>query len=561
MNGTLTRRGLLAGAVSAAVTGNATAGILPRFGGHEHAAGGGGGTPDAVVATVTNHAADRIFQRVGTTKTITFAGTYTGTVVDAIEVQIVDGTSGATVQDWTALGSLSAAAGAWSGTLSVPEGCWYKFKARVAGNPATVSTSTNQFGVGLLVALIGQSNMGNFYALNNVTAPLNAKTRRWAGAGWFVTNTSNQPGENAMFYTAYAAPTVKYFADTLQTKLAAAGHDIPVGFIPVAVGGTSIAQWLPVSGGGTAFSGGISCYDNFVNVITNSSCGSDCEIALWYQGEADVGQTKAYYTGKLTTLHNNLLTLTGRSTSTFKFGIATLGSDGRDSTIGGDGSANNTATDPIRQAHIDYATNTTGAFYAATALDGLHNTGDGLHLTAGLNATVGYESGHPSSQSHLSNRYVQSCLKALGYAATGGEGPYISSATFTPGSSIIKCQVTHSGGTALQDGTGNASGTGILGFRVTVSGAAQSVSTADIVGNEIWLTCGAVMSATAPVVQYGYGSSPWGWQYGFTNFATVTDKRDHVVYDNQSSTITGDVYPTVAGLGFPLRPSLPITAT
>ena len=81
-----------------------------------------------------------MIQRVlgGHSQSVTIRGTFTGTAIASIEAEVVDFETGSAVVPWTALGAASG--GTYSGTLTVPEGGWYRIVVRgLAGGQLEVA--------------------------------------------------------------------------------------------------------------------------------------------------------------------------------------------------------------------------------------------------------------------------------------------------------------------------------------------------------------------------------------------------------------------------------------
>ncbi len=116
-------------------------------------------------------ATDRIFQRIGTAKTITFSGTYTGSP-NSVDVQIIDAGSSTVLVPWTTLDP-APSGGNFAGTISVPQyDGWMKWQTRIHSQyPPTTYTSANQFGVGILVLMTGQSEIPAKWALSSGSPP------------------------------------------------------------------------------------------------------------------------------------------------------------------------------------------------------------------------------------------------------------------------------------------------------------------------------------------------------------------------------------------------------
>ncbi|MEM1182985.1 MAG: LamG domain-containing protein, partial [Acidobacteriota bacterium] len=77
----------------------------------------------------------------------------------AVEARVVEALGAAEVVPWTVVDA-APFGGAWSGALTgIPAGGWYRLEARSAEDPLSSVAASGTFGVGLVVAAIGQSNM------------------------------------------------------------------------------------------------------------------------------------------------------------------------------------------------------------------------------------------------------------------------------------------------------------------------------------------------------------------------------------------------------------------
>lgn len=414
---------------------------------------------DAIACT--DQTAGRIYQRVagGTTKTVTLAGTYTGTTPSSIEVRIVDESDDSTVQDWTALSSPTISAGSWSGTLSVPQGGWFNFLARSKNGGGTViatsSQTSNKWGVGILVAMIGQSNMKRMTTVSD-TPPASSDLTRQYTSSWAVVG-----GNGAI-----------RLANQVQATLG-----LPVGVLPFADDATSVDQWATGS-----------TYEPFEDAL--AAIGGDCEFVLWHQGEADMQSGTAYatYKASLDTLYARLRTSTGRSTSQLKFGCAIVGTlaTALDST-----DATSTA---IRSAQQDWIDETTGAFFAGSSVD--RPRSDEAHWLA-------------ASYEKMGRRFAQAILFQLGLVSYGAKGPKITSASRASGSAVIVLNITQDAGTALKETDGTTDGGSLTGFQVSNDdfSTTLTISSTAFSGNTVQLTLSGVPTGTVKV-RYQYGENP-----------------------------------------------------
>jgi hypothetical protein len=450
--------GLLSGASAGAISltvNNAT---------HAHTAGETALTiPSTDTITLTDLTNRRVYQRSGTSKTITVTGSYTyaSTPPTYIQARVVqDGTS-TEVQTWTTLGSATIAGGNFSGTLSVPQGGWYNIQVRF-NNSATVSNGTNKFGVGILVLCVGQSNMDNWFTTGTVTS--NALAVKHSGAGYPSTQgtwaaaTSTGAGYNT-------------FANALITA-----YSVPVGMLKYTAGGTQISQW---DGSGDAYPRDA--------ITAATQCGGAIEYILWSQGEADAsaGTSQATYETGLTNCIANfraqisngsgetnlpfLLTILGRGTA------GSLGSDAQ--------------VEAIRAAQRAVAGAVADVYIACTALD-LPIADEG-----GSNWAVHYTA---AGYTTMAQRYVQTVKYLLG-DETYYRGPYISSAVIVD-ATHTDVNITHRGGANFTPDTA------IGGFEIDDSGGGGVLSPSAAVqywSNVVRLTHVALTGT--PTLRYGYG--------------------------------------------------------
>lgn len=162
-----------------------------------------------------------------------------------------------------------AKAGLHVGTLRVPAGGWYRLDIRVtpADGSAEIETSLEPFGVGEVFLVAGQS-----YATNTNDQRLAVSDRRnrvtaldVAAGTWGIADDPQPVPDGSDGGSIWPAT-----GDALVEVL-----DVPVGFVNVAWGGTSSAQWQP----------GTPLHDRLV--AAGRSLGR-FRALLWQQGESDV---------------------------------------------------------------------------------------------------------------------------------------------------------------------------------------------------------------------------------------------------------------------------------
>lgn len=456
-------------------------------------------TPTAATSmTLTDVMIDRIFQRVGTSKSITVAGTVAGPC-SQVQGRVAGGA-------WAVLQN-NPTGGVYSGLLPVTQGGWHTLQVQDSVNTTIGASGTAKFGVGVMVALLGQSNMANMFTQVSQYFLSDNKTRKYKAGTWG--HVGNYDGTDTFQagtpYTTYGATytAVSPMGDslTLFANAMRSGINAPVGVFPHAVGGSTIASWQP-SGGAN--------WNTFAADLAAS--GGDCEAAIFLQGENDAqaGTSSASYQSSLLNVLNGLKSATGRNSSNFHFGVVALGPG---TTYAAEGNMG-----IIRAAHLD--------FVAAHA-------SDGVYLAAcAHDMDLGGSNIHFSGLERIAKRYAKGLLNRFGILVHGAQGPKITSATRS--GAVVTVHITHNGGTSLADGTGG-SGSALLGFRVYDAGSLCTISSTAISGNTVVLTLSAT-PAGAVTMDYAMANAPYG----------ATTALASVVYDND--TVPGDT------LGLPLQP-------
>jgi hypothetical protein len=261
--------------------GDAAALMLPQME-TERRSGGGNGTrndtinssgksavePDLPPAIVLNDIeAKRIFQRRGAACDIFISGSYRGRP-EAIEAAVLQYDSDKIVVPWTRVDA-TPANGIFMGVLpSVPQGGWYRLAVRFAKAQAVNDQGKSPWGVGLLVACIGQSNMREWFHTGSDLTPSALmsvhRDNKWSNAA--------ATGNGAVA-----------FANHLITRLG-----IPVGLLDYAVNGSGLCREADWGKGYWADRSPQSIYHRFIQGVT--ATGGALEYVVWMQGEADAAR-------------------------------------------------------------------------------------------------------------------------------------------------------------------------------------------------------------------------------------------------------------------------------
>jgi hypothetical protein len=209
----------------------------------------------------------RIFQRRGAAADILVSGTYTGPP-GAVEARAVHYGTSTAVVPWVLIDA-QPQNGIFLGELSqVPQGGWYKIEVRLVSNPSVASRGKHRWGVGMLVACLGQSNMKEwFYTGEQLAAhPL---LRWYTAKGWL---SPGMQGHGAIA-----------FGNRLIARLG-----IPIGLLDYAVNGSGLHRKADWGTGYWEDTRPDSIYQQFVRGV--SAAGGAIEFVIWMQGEADAAR-------------------------------------------------------------------------------------------------------------------------------------------------------------------------------------------------------------------------------------------------------------------------------
>lgn len=459
--------------------------------------------------TLTDLTEGKIYQRSGTSASVTVSGTYVG-LPTSIEARIVvDGTLTEVVA-WTTLVA-SPGGGTFSGVISVIQGGWYNVQVRFSNSTPTVSNGVNAWGVGILIGCIGQSNMHS------------------TTTGWFSIGTDHTASSLLRKYTTaggWETLSIGNGAISFGNKLITA-LNIPVGLLNYGVNGsalraeavTSYGYWLDLTAGEP--------YALFLTGVT--ATGGGLEFVVWIQGEREANSgvvTEAEYKTSIEAFITLQIRadITNRSSSpNLPFIASTLGR----CTTG-------VAADwqGIRNALYWLEGGVADCYAGATAID--LPLMDAVHISATGQTTHG-------------QRMAQTVLDILGNE-TYHRGAVIDYAAIV-NTQTIDVYLTHTAGSDFTPITA------ITGFEIYDSGTAETITSATrSSATIIRLVISGTITGTA-TVSYLYGANP-----------TITSS----VYDNTAMTLPLEVEDIVVvkGLGIStgsitytgLVPSIPLAS-
>ncbi len=424
------------------------------------------GSVGTVTVTISTPTAYQVFQRTrgSTTGTMTITGTYTGSP-DNIQAQIVKHGTSTVVVSWTTIVA-SPSAGSYSGNLtSVPQttdGSWYDVQVRLrdSGGTAIATTNgTNKTGIGINIALAGQSNaLGE---ANDTPTTANDLVAFYSGSAWsHLVDPIGAAGNSV--------------GPDLGNALVTA-YNIPIAIRLTAQGGTNLySNWARNSGNP---SDPTTLYGQ---LLTSATTLSGVEAIVWMQGETDAGdhRSEAQYSTDLT---NFITNLRSDMTYTVPFIFNQLGN-----ALGGS-SATDAEWHGIQNAQItrDNGSN----ILNITAHDATLITNDVHFQTSG-----GF--------TKLGPRFSQALQFYLG-TQTYYRGPSIASAIYTDGTkAAVDVTITHRAGTTFTPTSA------ITGFVVLDSGTPATISTAVRQSSTVVrLTLSGAVSGTG-TLRYLYGKTP-----------------------------------------------------
>lgn len=181
--------------------------------------------------------------------------------------------------------------------VSAPAGGWYTLEVRgLKDGQISASAIVEHVGVGEVFVVAGQSNAANYG--EGLQKSLSGMVSGFDGKGWGV---ANDPQKGAAGAGGSFLPS---FGDAM-----AARFHVPIGLVPIAVGGTSVREWLPegesfqqqtTTGKGVRLnaSGQWESTGALFETLARrlEDLGSrGARAVLWHQGESDAGQARSGY--------------------------------------------------------------------------------------------------------------------------------------------------------------------------------------------------------------------------------------------------------------------------
>ena len=377
--------------------------------------------------TLTDFEDGRIFQRNGQSAKIVVSGTYKGQM-EAIEARVVRSNTVEEILAWTVIDA-GPRNGIFVGELAdVPQGGWYNIQVRSHTDHTVAISGRHKWGVGMLIACLGQSNMKEwFYTGKDLTA--DSLLRKFSDSGW----SKFGPIGNAAIA----------FGNRIIERLG-----FPVGLMDYSVNGSGLRKEADWGTGYWEDTSPNSIYDHFITGV--SDAGGAAEFVIWIQGEADAARgtvTKNEYADSLEHFITNQVRSdigngSGHANLPFLIVMMIKRPGGKDG-----------PHQDIRNAQRHVVDNIADCYLAATTLD-LKNHGR-QHLT-------------PKAYISMGNRVAQTVLYVLGQE-TYHRGPGVTNVKQID-NRTIEIAIKHNGGSDFKPALG------ITGWEIIANGASVPIS-------------------------------------------------------------------------------------
>lgn len=401
-------------------------------------------------------------------KSITITGSCSG--ISSVEARVVLNGTSTEVVTWTTIDASPTTS--FSGVLTVPTGAWYNVQVR--DNLSNVSNGSNKWGVGIVVAAAGQSNMSGYHERED-TLTANDKTSMY-----IATSLWQDPYGNG----------TKAFLNRVNNETGK-----PVALVNMGISGAAL---LAVADSGPGYYLDLTSnepYDVLMDGIDDAT-DSDNKIAylLWSQGERETGAdvsasvTKEAYKSGLLTLFSRIRAVVSNKdggTLDVLFSVLARTTDRGDEEV-----------QKIRDAQTETIAENANLYRASNKItlglrDTVHVDDDGFQQDGiRFGQTVAYLEGYSA---YYRGQQIQ------GYKQIGNN--------------IFDVYFKHDGGTAMTPKTD------ITGFSILDDASEETITSAvQLRGNIIRLTISGTITGI-PTVRYLYGENPTVTNYVKDNTA------------------------------------------
>jgi hypothetical protein len=432
----------------------------------------------------------QVVQRtIGTTQgEVKVSGTFNHNDVNRVEAQVVDFTTGNTIAAWREIPKESAA-NKFSGTITVPQGYWYRLIVRGlnSANAEVGRTSgANPWGVGINILCIGQSNMcGNgaiftYHTLNSDMAGLYSNNRVWKK---FADPYDGGGLSTDIDYDSWIGVSMIPY---LLNSLAQTFPGVPIGIIPAARGsspihGTENLCWLYRDETNHLNSANL-----YGNSISKAKTVGGVELIIMHQGETDATNSVSteQYIADLKSLVANYREDLYSPIPLFYCQLARSFTP-----ADGEKKRTDTTMQAIRAAQL-YSDDPNNSIYLAASCIDVSVRPNDDHYFQDAYDTIGLRIGNAIAYYSGKSNYYR--------------GPYITSAALSQDRTSIDVSISHRGGNDLTPDTG------ITGFDV-LNSAGTTLTAASVVkidSTKLRINLSSAAPSGPVSIRYLYGKSP-----------------------------------------------------
>ena len=446
-----------------------------------------GGFASAQDLTLDAHPDKFVVQRSAGQGELAISGT-AGNSVSTVEARVVRDADGTVILGWSTVDS-APTHGTWSGALSrIPEGGWYRVEVRDADAPSNGYATGERFGVGMVIACVGQSNMARMFTEDVGDGSLRGPEETPSDLTWRL-------GYGEPVGYAYERPDDPALEATWGPvtgsggiRLANALHEatgVPVLILDYGIDFTGLdAHWNR-----DGFHGWTKLADALDQV-------GQVEALLWLQGTYEALQnpsvTNVNYKDDLDTFYARISARLGSSPLPMVVGVQNRGDYTQDDALDARFAA-------VRSAHLEFIDERPHAYPAGATFD------------IALSTRPQAASGHFWADGYrlLADRMARGVLHAVGAAPYGPGGASIDAASVS--GRVVTVTVAHDQGTrlTLPDPTRDIEGFELTDGTWGVDDLAieRAVLTSSEAGNEILITLDR--EPTGPLrLRYFYGQNP-----------------------------------------------------
>ena len=433
----------------------------------------------------------QVVQRtIGTTQgAVEISGTFNRSDVTRIEAQVVDFTRGDTIVEWQEV-PIESATSHFSGTVTVPQGYWYRLVVRASNSTdAEVgrTSGANPWGVGINILCIGQSNMvGNgsihtYHNLDSDMAGLYSNNRVWKK---FADPYDSGGLTSDIDYDSWIGVSMIPY---LLNSLAQTFPGVPIGIVPAARGsspihGTENMCWLYRDEANHFNSANL-----YGNSISKAKTVGGVELIIMHQGETDATNSisKEQYMADLKSLVANYREDLYSSIPLFYCQLA------RSFTTIASKNRTDTNMQVIRAAQLLSDDPDNSIYLAASCID--------VSVRQQLNDDHYYQDAYDTIGLRIGNGIAYYFGKSDYY-----RGPYIASAKLSEDRASIDVTISHRGGSDITPDSG------ITGFDVLDS-AGSVLTTTSIVkvdSEKLRINLSSAAPSGQVSIRYLFGKHP-----------------------------------------------------